>query len=202
MGALGSTAEAAAALRADEPRVQRPGACGPCPGRSRRWTASPSWPPACWAPPPRRSTCSATSRRRRRGRRGRRHRRHRDAAGRIALHGHRVDRGAPLVVADAAADERVAHLPPVGSGEVGAYLGVPLAGRTAAPRRRPVRVRPGPADLADGDVALLRQLAASAVAELELSALVGEYEASRLRWGLAIDAAGIGTFDWDLAPAS
>ena len=25
-----------------------------------------------------------------------------------------------------------------------------------------------------------------------------EYETDRLRWGLAIDAAGIGTFDWDL----
>ncbi|KQS67067.1 histidine kinase [Modestobacter sp. Leaf380] len=34
--------------------------------------------------------------------------------------------------------------------------------------------------------------------ELELSALSTEFEASRLRWGLAIDAAEIGSFDWDL----
>jgi PAS domain S-box-containing protein len=32
----------------------------------------------------------------------------------------------------------------------------------------------------------------------QLSALVREYEDERLRWGLSIDAAGIGTFDWDL----
>jgi PAS domain S-box-containing protein len=32
----------------------------------------------------------------------------------------------------------------------------------------------------------------------ELDALVQAYEKDRVRWGLAIDAAGIGTFDWDL----
>ena len=44
----------------------------------------------------------------------------------------------------------------------------------------------------------MRRLADSVVTELELAALVDEYENDRLRWGLAIDAAGIGTFDWDL----
>ena len=32
----------------------------------------------------------------------------------------------------------------------------------------------------------------------QLSELVREYERERLRWGLSIDAAGIGTFDWEL----
>ncbi len=36
------------------------------------------------------------------------------------------------------------------------------------------------------------------VTELQLSALVDEFAGERVRWGLAIDAAGIGTFDWDL----
>jgi serine phosphatase RsbU (regulator of sigma subunit)/PAS domain-containing protein len=55
-----------------------------------------------------------------------------------------------------------------------------------------------PREWSDADVTTLTQLAASVVTELELSALVREYENDRLRWGLAIDAAGIGTFDWDL----
>ena len=47
-------------------------------------------------------------------------------------------------------------------------------------------------------MATLSQLADSATTQLELSALVREYESERMRWGLAIDSAGIGTFDWDL----
>ena len=50
----------------------------------------------------------------------------------------------------------------------------------------------------DTDVATLEQLAEAVVTELELSALLRQYEGDRLRWGLAIDAAGIGAFDWDL----
>ena len=56
--------------------------------------------------------------------------------------------------------------------------------------------RPGPGS--DTDVATLQQLADAVVTELELGALLREYEGDRLRWGLAIDAAGIGAFDWDL----
>ena len=48
------------------------------------------------------------------------------------------------------------------------------------------------------DVALLEELAAAVVAQLELQALSARYQASRLRWDTAIDAAGIGSFDWDL----
>ncbi|MGY1795293.1 SpoIIE family protein phosphatase [Geodermatophilus sp. SYSU D00525] len=105
---------------------------------------------------------------------------------------------APLVVPDAHAEPRAAELPQVASGAVGAYLGVPLidsAGHTVGVL---CVVAPAPRPWSDSDVSTLRQLAAAAVTELELAALRTEYESDRLRWGLAIDAAGIGTFDWDL----
>ena len=106
--------------------------------------------------------------------------------------------GSPLVVPDAWSDGRVHDLPPVSSGAVGAYLGVPLV----EPGGQVIGVlcvfAPEPRAWSDGDVATLRELAGSAVTELELSALVDEVSADRLRWGLAIDAASIGTFDWDL----
>ncbi len=106
--------------------------------------------------------------------------------------------GAPVVVEDAAADERVRDLPPVASGAVGSYLGVPLTADDGhvvgalcvldgSPRRWP-----------EADVALLQQVATSVVAELERSALSAEHGTGQLVWGLAVEAAGIGTFDWDL----
>jgi PAS domain S-box-containing protein len=105
----------------------------------------------------------------------------------------------PLVVSDARTDPRVAELPPVRSGEVGSYLGVPLV---SPDRGHVVGVLavfgPEPRAWSEGDVVLLSQLAAPAASELELTALTAEFEASRLRWGLAIDAAGVGSFDWDL----
>lgn len=48
------------------------------------------------------------------------------------------------------------------------------------------------------DVALLEELAGPVVAELELGALVATYEDDRLVWQLAVDAGGVGAFDWDL----
>ena len=106
--------------------------------------------------------------------------------------------GAPLVITDAASDERVAHLPPVVSGAVGSYLGVPLVGDDGHTVGALCVFDPVPRPWSPSDVVLLQQLAASAVAELELSALTSEYETGRLLWQLAIDAADIGTFDWDL----
>jgi serine phosphatase RsbU (regulator of sigma subunit)/PAS domain-containing protein len=104
----------------------------------------------------------------------------------------------PLVLRDAARDPRVGRLPSVADGLVVGYVGVPLlafdgcAVGTLAVATRAPRI------WADDDVALLRQLAESAATELELSALSREYEAHRLRFELAIDAAEIGSFDWDL----
>jgi serine phosphatase RsbU (regulator of sigma subunit)/PAS domain-containing protein len=104
----------------------------------------------------------------------------------------------PLVVPDTARDPRVGSFSPVVGSLVGGYLGVPLVvfdgsavGVLAVYTRRP-RV------WAPSDVTLMRQLADVAATELELAALSREFEAHRLRFELAIDAAEIGSFDWDL----
>ena len=108
--------------------------------------------------------------------------------------------GGPLVVQDAATDPRVAHLPPVSSGAVGSYLGVPLVADDGSTVGAMCVFDPLPRTWSPEDVALLQQLASSAIAELELTALTAEHETARVLWELAIDAAGIGTFDWDLGP--
>jgi PAS domain S-box-containing protein len=107
--------------------------------------------------------------------------------------------GAPaLAISDATVDERVRDLPPVDSGTARSYLGTPLLSGADTVVGVLCVFDPEPRDWTDADVATLRQLAASVVTELELTALVDEYASDRVRWGLAIDAAGIGTFDWDL----
>jgi PAS domain S-box-containing protein len=103
-----------------------------------------------------------------------------------------------LVVSDARADNRVRDLPPVRSRQVGAYLGIPLRAHSGHVIGALCVFGPDPRVWSEEDIIILRQLADSAVTELELSALVDQFEADRVRWGLAIDAAGIGTFDWDL----
>ena len=104
----------------------------------------------------------------------------------------------PLVVPDAPEDTRVATLPPVTSGVVGSYLGVPLVTADGSVLGSLCAFDADPRDWSDGDVEVLEQLAASVVAELELSALAQEYDASRTRWELSMEAAGVGGFDWDL----
>jgi PAS domain S-box-containing protein len=104
-----------------------------------------------------------------------------------------------LVVPDAREDARVRELPPVRAGDVVAYLGTPLADRDGVVVGSLCVFGPEPREWSGTDVTTLRQLAASVLTELELTALVRDYASDRLRWGLAIDAAGIGTFDWELA---
>jgi PAS domain S-box-containing protein len=104
-----------------------------------------------------------------------------------------------LIVPDAREDPRVRELPPVRAGDVASYLGTPLSGRDGVVVGTLCVFGPEPREWSETDVATLRQLGASVVTELELTALVRDYEHHRLRWGLAIDAAGIGTFDWELA---
>jgi PAS domain S-box-containing protein len=106
--------------------------------------------------------------------------------------------GGPLVVADATSDGRVNTLPPVTSGAVGSYLGVPLVTDRGETVGALCVFDPAPRTWGELDEELLEQLGASVVAELELSALSGEYQSSLDRWELAIDAAGVGSFDWDL----
>ncbi|MGY2083568.1 SpoIIE family protein phosphatase [Blastococcus sp. SYSU DS0539] len=109
-----------------------------------------------------------------------------------------VTLGEPLVVPDATRDERVSDRAPVRSGEVGAYLGIPLGIAGGEPIGALCAYGAQARPWTDRDVALLRQLADSVGTELQLMALTAEYEAHRLRFELAIDAAGIGSFDWNL----
>ena len=104
-----------------------------------------------------------------------------------------------VAVEDARTDPALAGMPSVRSGSVVAYLGVPLfdaagefvVGVLAVTDTRPRSWQPE-------DVTLLQQLAPPTASELELAAVSAEYETSRLRWDLAIAAAEIGSFDWDL----
>jgi PAS domain S-box-containing protein len=105
--------------------------------------------------------------------------------------------GGALVVPDAAAEPRVAGLPPVTSGVVGAYCGVPL--------------RVGGQDVgvlcafdeqrhawSERDLSVLEGLASSAAAELELRLLSEELSTQAARLDLALTASEIGTFDLHL----
>ncbi|MCW2695408.1 MAG: putative sensor protein [Modestobacter sp.] len=103
----------------------------------------------------------------------------------------------PLAVADAPEDDRVSDLPPVTSGAVGAYLGAPLVDDEGHVVGVLCVFDPTPRQWSDTDVAVLRQLANSVTTELQLAALIGDYETSRLRAELAMDAAELGTFDLD-----
>ena len=104
----------------------------------------------------------------------------------------------PLVVPDATADPRVAALPAVAEGRVVAFAGVPLVGDRGALLGVLCVWDTAAREWTDADVELVEQLARSAVAEMELAALAGEYQDTLDRWELAIDAAGVGSFDWDL----
>jgi len=104
----------------------------------------------------------------------------------------------PLVVTDARTDPRVATLPPVSTGVVGAYLGVPLVTGDGQAVGALCVFDPAPRGWSGTDVTLLEQLAAPVVAELELTALSADYEAERVVWQLAVEAADVGAFDWDL----
>ena len=106
--------------------------------------------------------------------------------------------GAPTLVVDAPNDSRVSELPPVRSGSIGSYLGVPLVADDGHTIGALCVFDPEPRTWSESEAALLDQLAAPVVAELELAALSADYDASRLVWQLAVDAAGVGAFDWDL----
>ena len=102
---------------------------------------------------------------------------------------------APLVVVDATLDDRVSDLPPVTSGQIVAYLGVPLVTGEGHIVGALCVFGPDAREWSDHDVSLLNQLASSVVAEMELAALAAELGAGQLIWDLAMSSAGIGTFD-------
>ena len=109
-----------------------------------------------------------------------------------------VASGSPLAVPDARADDRVAGLPAVTSGHVGAYLGSPL--RTAAGHVVGVLALydPAPRPWTVDQAELLRQLASSVVAELELAAANAAVTSSARRLGVALEASSVGIWEVDL----
>ena len=109
-----------------------------------------------------------------------------------------VRQGAPLSVADAAAEERVADLPAVTSGQVRAYLGSPLVAASGHVVGALAVYDPEPRNWTDDETELLRQLAASVVAELELSAARSAVGTSVTRLNVALEASSIGTWERDL----
>ncbi|NAZ77996.1 SpoIIE family protein phosphatase [Kineococcus sp. T13] len=106
--------------------------------------------------------------------------------------------GAPLLVGDARADERLSDLPAVLSGAVASYLGVPLTTRAGHVVGAVCVFSPAPRAWSEDDVELLRQLAAAAAAELELAALSSDHRTSEALLEVSVQAAGIGTFNLDL----
>ncbi|WP_244928132.1 SpoIIE family protein phosphatase [Nocardioides sp. W7] len=108
-----------------------------------------------------------------------------------------VRENAPLGVPDALRDPRVRHLPLVASGVVGAYLGIPLVVDGHAVGALCVFDRE-PREWSERDVSLLEELAGPVLAELELAVLAAQHDDDKLLWQLAVDAAGVGAFDWDL----
>ena len=107
-----------------------------------------------------------------------------------------VELGGPLAVTDATLDARVSGLPPVTTGGLRAYLGVPLVDRAGlvvgALCVHDDEVRTWTAV----DVGILSELAASVVAELELLAVTAELSAGVAHVQLAMSAAGAGAFQW------
>lgn len=108
-----------------------------------------------------------------------------------------VDADAAVVLPDATQDARAEQFEVVRSGRVGAYLGVPLR-VDGEPVGALCVYDEEPRAWTTDDAQLLEELVAPVVAELQLSALTQEYESERLVWQLAVDAAGVGAFDWDL----
>src|SRR3954447_23153343 len=109
-----------------------------------------------------------------------------------------VRRGTPLVVPDARALPEVAGLPAVTTGQVGTYLGVPLVAASGSVVGVLAVYDPAPRSWSDDAAALLQELAASVVAELELSATRSAVGASLDRLDVALEASSVGIWEVDL----
>jgi PAS domain S-box-containing protein len=109
-----------------------------------------------------------------------------------------VDRREALNVPDAANDPRVAGLPAVTSGQVQAYLGSPLVAASGHVVGVLAVYDAEPRHWTGDETELLRQLAASVVAELELSAARSAIGTSVARLNIALEASSIGIWEYDL----
>ena len=106
--------------------------------------------------------------------------------------------GGPLVIGETAADPRVRQLPLVRNGSAGCFLGVPLVDSGGELVGALCAYDPHPRVWHRSDVVLMQELAQAVVSELERLALAREHETDRLRLDLALDVAGLGSWDWDV----
>jgi PAS domain S-box-containing protein len=106
--------------------------------------------------------------------------------------------GVPLDIPHAAADQRVAHLSAVTSGQVQAYLGAPLVAASGHVVGVLAVYDPEPRTWSRDAAELLEQLSASVVAELELSAARSAVGASLARLDVALEASSVGIWERDL----
>jgi serine phosphatase RsbU (regulator of sigma subunit)/PAS domain-containing protein len=106
--------------------------------------------------------------------------------------------GRAIAVPDTRADPRLRHLPAVTSGAAGCYLGVPLRDSRGVVVGALGAFDPQLREWHQRDVLAMEELASAVVAELELLAITAEHETVLARLDLAMDAAGVGSFDWDL----
>jgi PAS domain S-box-containing protein len=104
----------------------------------------------------------------------------------------------PLNIPAAGEDPRVSHLPAVTSGQVQAYLGAPLIAASGQVVGALAVYDPVPRPWTGDHAELLLQLAASVVAELELSAAQSAVGASVARLEIALEASSVGIWEHDL----
>jgi PAS domain S-box-containing protein len=109
-----------------------------------------------------------------------------------------VREGRALDIPAADQDPRVAALPAVTSGQVRAYLGAPLITASGHVVGALAVYDPVPRQWSADAAELLQQLAASVVAELELSAAQSAVGTSRVRLEIALAASSIGIWERDL----
>ncbi len=105
----------------------------------------------------------------------------------------------PLVVPDAPLHEAVRQLPPVTSGAVASYLGVPLFDDCGHVVGSLCVYGTEATDWQPKQVGVLEGLGAAVVAELERAAAVAERDQAQFRLGVAVSAGGIGTWDWEVS---
>ena len=110
-----------------------------------------------------------------------------------------LQKGSALAIDDTLAHAVAAVLPPVTSGFVRSYLGVPLVDSSGLVLGALCVFNGTERTWSPRDVGVLGELAASVVAELELRALAADMTRSSAALEMALSAAEIGSFDLDLA---
>ncbi|MGY1750553.1 SpoIIE family protein phosphatase [Modestobacter sp. SYSU DS0511] len=109
-----------------------------------------------------------------------------------------VRAGAVLVVPDAATDPRVADLPAVAAGTLGACLSVPLQLASGHRVGALSLLSPTPREWTERDELVAREVAATVVTELELVAASAAARSSLTRLELALEAGSVGIWERDL----